>query len=140
MVDDVRWHQRFANFAKALAALKEAVDLAAERPLSGIERQGLIQAFEFTYELAWSVVKDFYEYRGETGIHGSRDAFRLAFERGLVSNGQGLMNSIKSRQLTSHTYNEETADEIYRAVISEYYGAFTELALALEREKLKEMS
>jgi nucleotidyltransferase substrate binding protein (TIGR01987 family) len=138
MVEDVRWHQRFENFTKALAALKESVDLAAERPLSRIEKQGLIQAFEFTYELAWSTVKDFYEYRGETGIHGSRDAFRLAFERGLVANGQGLMNSIKSRQLTSHTYNEETADEIYRSVIAEYYGAFTGLALALEREKLKE--
>ena len=139
MERDIRWIQRLGGFQKALQNLSEAIELSRKRELSWLEKQGLIQAFEYTYELAWHSAKDFYESRGEGDIHGSRDAFRLAFERGLVERGQALMNAIRSRQLTSHTYNERTAEEIYRAIIDEYYDAFKELADNLEREKLKKV-
>ena len=61
---DVRWEQRFANFKKALAELRESVDLAKTRPLSKLECQGIIQAFEFTHELAWNVMRDFFRFQG----------------------------------------------------------------------------
>ena len=63
---DIRWQQRLDNYARALAQLTSAVTLAAQRPLSELEQQGLIQAFEFTHELAWKVMKDYFDYQGAT--------------------------------------------------------------------------
>lgn len=127
MSEDIRWHQRLSNFNLALNELSEAVTLNEERPLSKLEEQGLIQAFEYNYELAWNVIKDFYEAQAEVGIQGSRDAIRMAFKRGLIDNGNLWMEMIKSRVLTSHTYNRATAEKISVQIITQYYGAFVEL-------------
>ena len=106
---DIRWMQRLENFCKALGQLSKFIE---KKELSELEEQGLIQAFEYTYELAWSTIKDFYENQGETGIQGSRDAIRLAYRRQLITDGDVWMRMIQSRTLTSHTYNEETARQI----------------------------
>jgi len=53
---DIRWQQRFANYKKALRQLQSAVELSDQRELSQLEKQGVIQAFEFTHELAWNVL------------------------------------------------------------------------------------
>lgn len=124
---DIRWLQRLDNYKKALDNLLDAVDLAAERSLSKLEKQGLIQSFEFTYELCWSTLKDFYQLQGETSIQGSRDAFRMAFSRGLIEDGDIFMEMIASRQLTSHTYNEQTADDIFQDIVNKYAPAFKQL-------------
>ena len=134
---DERWIQRFDNFKKALETLLDAVELATERDLSKLEKQGLIKSFEYTYELEWKTVKDFFKLKGEVDILGSKDAFRLAFREGLVTCGDALMQSVESRQLTSHTYNEETANEIYNDIMNKYYSAFKEIADRLEKEKTK---
>ena len=84
MSTDIRWKQRFDNFGKAFLELREAVDLAAARPLSKLEKQGAIQGFEYTHELAWNVLKDYLEYQGIVGLIGSRDTTRAAFQRGLI--------------------------------------------------------
>ena len=133
-MDDIRWEQRFKNHQKALARLGEAVKLAGERELSNLEKQGLIQTFEFVYELSWNTIKDFYEYQGMVDIQGSRDAFRLAFSKGLVKNGQIWMDMIKSRQLSSHTYDEDTADAIARLIIDKYFAEFEALRARLAQE------
>ena len=80
---DIRWRQRFQSFRKALTQLKAAADLAKQRKLSELEQQGLIQAFEFTHELAWNTLKDFLESRGAANLYGSKDATREAFARGI---------------------------------------------------------
>ena len=85
MTEDIRWIQRFDNFKRALKQLDFVMALIAQRELSELEEQGVIQAFEYNYELAWNVLKDFYEHQGEQGIQGSRDAIRTAFRRGLCS-------------------------------------------------------
>lgn len=121
---DIRWQQRFQNYQKALQQLCKAVELSNQRPLSDLEKQGLIQAFEFTHELAWSVMKDFFSYQGITSIMGSRDATREAFQKNLVTDGEGWMEMIQSRNQTSHTYNQNVADEIVERVISHYHGLF----------------
>lgn len=131
---DIRWLQRLDNYKKAFDSLTSDVELATERELSDIEQRGLIQAFEYTYELAWNVIRDFYQSVGETNIHGSRDAFRTAFSKGLVKNDV-LIKTIKSRQLTVHTYNEEAADDIFHDVVDEYYDAFKELLDGLQKQK-----
>ena len=95
--------------------------------LNDLEKQGVIQVFEYNFELAWNVIKDFYQYQGVTDIHGSRDAFRLAFERGLIAEGDIWMDMIKKRQLTSHTYNEDVVVEILDAIIDGCYHQFVAL-------------
>jgi len=91
-----------------------------------LEEQGLIHCFEFTHELAWNVLKDYFEYQGNTAITGSRDATREAFNKGLIRDGEGWMEMIKSRNQSSHTYNEEVADEIANKIIQQYYALFAE--------------
>lgn len=131
MTHDIRWQQRFSNYGKAMQSLGEAVDLAAQRPLSHLEQQGLIQAFEFTHELAWNVLKDFLEFKGITGLIGSRDASRSAFKNALVSDGEAWMDMIKARNQTSHTYNLNVANEVAQAILSRFYPAFVNLRQTL---------
>lgn len=131
MTEDIRWIQRFDNFKRSLLQLDNAMALIAERELSDLEKQGVIQAFEYNYELAWNVLKDFYEYQGEQGIQGSRDAIRTAFKRGLIENGEVWMKMIKSRALTSHTYNEEVTKEVLQDIVSHYYVEFVTLKKTL---------
>ncbi len=133
--EDIRWIQRFNHFVKALSQLKEAVTLAQQRPLSKLEEQGLIQAFEFTHELAWNTLKDFLESRGVQNLYGSKDATREAFKTGLVENGEAWMDMVKSRNLTSHTYDEATAAQIISAIRNTYFAEFEALRIKLDELK-----
>ena len=124
MTEDIRWKQRLENYSKALRQLTKFIE---KGELNELEQQGLIQSFECTYELAWNTIKDFFEAQGESGILGSRDAFRLAFNRGLIENGDTWMEMIKGRVLTSHTYNEDVAETIARSIVTIYYDEFIRL-------------
>jgi nucleotidyltransferase substrate binding protein (TIGR01987 family) len=121
---DIRWEQRLANFSIALEQLSMAVELAGQRPLSDLEKQGLIQAFEFTHELAWNVMKDYFAYQGNPSITGSRDAVRESFNKGIVTDGEGWMEMIKSRNQSSHTYNKKVAEEIADKIVTSYHLLF----------------
>lgn len=137
---DIRWLQRFQNFEKAFRQLTSAVELANERDLSDLEKQGLVQAFEYTHELAWNTLKDFLEYRGTEKMYGSRDASREAFKVGLIENGDVWMEMIQSRNRTTHTYDEETVTQIVNAVIGSYYDEFATLQKRLTKLKEEERS
>ncbi|MCX7675716.1 MAG: nucleotidyltransferase substrate binding protein [Bdellovibrionaceae bacterium] len=132
---DVRWKQRFANFRRALNQLGQAVELQNLRPLTELESQGLIQAFEFTHELAWNVLKDYLEYEGISGLTGSRSTVREAFKRGLIADGEVWLDMIDKRNLSSYTYNVQVAQSVVQAVRSLYYPAFR----ALENRLLGEI-
>lgn len=132
---DIRWIQRLNNFSKALSQLTKFIE---KGDFNELEKQGLIQAFEYTYELAWNTLKDYFEDQGETNINGSRDAFRLAFKRGLIENGDAWMEMIKSRNLTSHSYNEDTAEKIAHDTVAVYFQEFMTLHVKLESLKSKE--
>ena len=132
---DIRWQQRFSNFERALKQIKNAAHLANERALSELEQQGLIQAFEFTHELAWKTLKDFLEFKGNQNIYGSKDATREAFKLGLIFNGEVWMDMIKNRNQMSYTYNEETANAIANAILSAYIDEFTSLQSRLNTLK-----
>lgn len=124
VMDDVRWKQRFDNYAKALQTLRGAFGLSRQRALSELEQQGLIQGFEFTHELAWNVLKDYLEEQGFVGIIGSKNATREAFKNGLIEDGESWMDMIKARNLTSHTYNPDIAAGIVNDVLTRFYPAF----------------
>ncbi|MGA7881081.1 MAG: nucleotidyltransferase substrate binding protein [Terrimicrobiaceae bacterium] len=123
---DVRWRQRLQSFRKAFSQMSGAAALAQERKLTDLERQGLIQAFEFTHELAWNTLKDFLESHGALNLYGSKDATREAFAKGLIANGEEWMAMIQSRNRSSHTYNENTAKEVATAILSSYVPEFAE--------------
>ena len=130
---DIRWKQRFQNFTKALNTLRNAVSLAKQRPLSDLEKQGLIQGFEFTHELAWNVLKDYLEEPGYQNIIGSKNASREAFKNALIEDGQAWMDMIKSRNLTSHTYNIEVAEAIVQDILTRFYSAFTAMETRFQK-------
>lgn len=121
---DIRWLQRLSNYSLALQRLTDAVQLTQQRDLSPLEQQGLIQAFEFTHELAWNVMKDYFFWQGSSGITGSRDATREAFSKAIVDDGEGWMEMIKSRTQTSHTYNQDVAEQIAGLITQRYYPLF----------------
>lgn len=121
---DIRWKQRFNNYKKALLSLKSAVELANERELTDLEKQGMIQAFEYTHELCWKTMKDFILDKGNQEVFGSKDAVREAFNLGLISEGENWMKMIESRNLSSHTYNSEVADKIVLSIIRTYFDLF----------------
>ena len=135
---DIRWIQRFDNFKRAFARLSEASELSDQRDLSDLERQGLIQAFEFTHELAWNTFKDFLSARGSfQKLYGSKDATRAAFAAELIENGEAWMEMIKHRNESSHTYNNDVAVKIMEAVLTLYvpaFEAFQRRFLELEKE------
>lgn len=129
---DIRWKQRFGNYKKALAVLRRGLLLKNERELSELERGGLIQSFEFTQELSWKVLKDYLEYQGFTGIIGSRDAYRNAFNRGLISNGDVWMDMLKARNLSSHTYDENDSLKLVRDIAELFEPCFSALETTLD--------
>jgi nucleotidyltransferase substrate binding protein (TIGR01987 family) len=130
----IRWLQRLESYRRALAALKRAVATAQARELSELEELGLIQAFEFTHELSWQLLKDVLVDQGITGISGSRDAVRESVRLELLPQGDelGWMAMIRSRNLTSHTYNPAIAREIALLIVEQYAPALERLLAALE--------
>ena len=146
MEQDIRWKQRFSNFVKALNKLSEAVsyintnfddEVKSEENniLDEIVKEGLIQRFKYTHELAWNVMKDYLIYQGNPSVGGSRDATREAFQLNLLSDGHVWMDMISSRNLTSHTYNKETIDEIYNKIVDSYYSAFLKFQQKMEGKR-----
>jgi nucleotidyltransferase substrate binding protein (TIGR01987 family) len=130
MEEDIRWKQRFENYLKALGQLQKFI---TKGNLNELEEQGLIQAFEFTHELAWNVMKDYFEYQGNSSITGSRDATREAFQKGLIQDGAQWMEMIKSRNQSTHTYNESTANDIRDRILNYYFDLFVSF-----KDKMKE--
>ena len=132
---DIRWKQRLANYQKALTQLSRAVEIIitqqgkAEfeedktRYVDELLREGLIKRFEYTHQLAWNVMKDYEEYQGQTTIMGSRDATRLALQLNLIADAQ-WMKMIDHRNLTAHTYDQDTANLILDAILNRYYPLF----------------
>lgn len=113
--------------------LQSAVELSGQRALSNLEKQGVIQVFEFTHELAWNVFKDYLEDEGNQNVKGSKDATREAFKVALIADGEQWMAMIQSRNISTHTYDERTADQLVSVIIKQYFPLF--VALQTEMEK-----
>jgi len=125
---DIRWLQRFSNFRKALAKLRQAVEIVSKKmdfedEVDELLQEGLIQRFEYTHELAWKVMKDYAEYQGYTDIRGSRDAIRKALAINMIDNAQ-WMESIEDRNQMSHNYDNDTATQIYENIVRVYFPLF----------------
>lgn len=136
MEQDIRWEQRFSNYRKALKKLNIAITVIdanqGDKEEEEVLKEGLIQRFEYTHELAWKVMKDYAEYQGNTAITGSRDATREAFKMGLIQEADSWMDMLASRNLTSHTNDSATAEEIYDKIIHSYITRFDDFEHKME--------
>lgn len=126
---DIRWVQRFANYKKALFQLERFI---AKGSLNEFEEQGLIQAFEYTHELAWNVLRDYLREQGNFMIHGSRDATREAFKLDLIQDGEAWMDMISDRNRTSHTYNQSVAKSIASNITLRFFPLFLALKSTMD--------
>jgi len=135
MVVHSRWQQRFSNYCKALERLEDFLDPPA---LNEREQQGLIKAFEYTYELAWNTLRDLLRSQGDASLLGARDTLREAFRLGLIEQGDQWMLMIQDRNLTSHTYNRSTADAIASQIVASYLPCFQQLRSTLQQRQEEE--
>ena len=128
-MQNIRWHQRFENYQKALNKLNEAIHEHGDTD-DDIVKEGIIQRFEFTHELAWKMLKDYLKFEGIQNITGSRSTSKQAFNMGLISKGETWMDMIESRNIMVHTYNES----ILEAEFSKIRKSYLPLLIELERE------
>jgi nucleotidyltransferase substrate binding protein (TIGR01987 family) len=129
---DIRWRQRFINFNKAFVQLERFI---ARGELNDFEEQGLIKAFEYTYELSWKTLQDLLKEKGYRDIVGPKPVIQQSFQDGYIADGEAWMRMLESRNLTSHTYNEETADEVVAGIKEKYFNLFKALKKKLEEEQ-----
>jgi len=130
MSKEIRWKQRFANFDKAFLALERT--MAIENP-SEAERGGLIQFFEVAFELSWKTLKDYLEANGFQ-VKSPRDVLKQAFQSEIIQDDHAWMDALDDRNLTAHTYNEETAAKIEQLIRDKYFPAITALHKMLKAE------
>ncbi|AUD06391.1 nucleotidyltransferase substrate binding protein [Spirosoma pollinicola] len=132
---DVRWVQRFSNYKKALAKLAEVAQNSTIENLSELEREGLIQRFEYTVELSWKTLQDLLINKGYLDVIRPTPVLSQAFKDGYILDAEGWKKMKKARELTSHTYNNETAYEISEAIIATYFGLLDALKQRLDVEQ-----
>jgi nucleotidyltransferase substrate binding protein (TIGR01987 family) len=130
---DIRWQQRFTNFSKAFNQLERFIRV---ENLNEMEEQGLIKAFEYTFELSWKTLQDFLKEKGYIGILGPKPVIEQSFQDGYISDGNAWMRMHKSRNLASHTYDEETAEEIIDNIHREYFFLLENLKNLLQKKLL----
>jgi len=120
---DIRWRQRFQNFQSAFRLLEEAI--AIDGP-SEVERAGLIQFFEMTFELSWKLLKDYMEEEGFT-VKTPRQVIKQAFQSEFITDGHVWIDALADRNLTVHTYQEETARKVEQKIRQEYFPILRDL-------------
>lgn len=129
---DIRWQQRFSNFKKAYGQLLEFLEIDK---LNKFEKQGLIQAFEYNFELAWKTLQDLLKERGYRDVVGPRPVIEQSFQVGYILDGEGWMEMLMSRNEASHTYQEEIADRIASDIREKFAELFSALVKRLEDEE-----
>ncbi len=132
---DVRWTQRFPNFQKALTKLEEVVSFQETRTLSELEKEGMIQRFEYTFELAWKTLRDLLLHKGYLDISGPGPVLEQSLADGFIKDEEGWRSMKKSRELTSHTYNNDTTTNIANRIGDTYFGLLHDLCERLKAEE-----
>ncbi|PIY20059.1 nucleotidyltransferase [Candidatus Desantisbacteria bacterium CG_4_10_14_3_um_filter_40_18] len=121
MNNDVRWKQRFQNFTNAYGVFCKTLNYYEAEPDDEIVQMALIQAFEFTYELAWNVMKDYLENEGFDEVKNAKQTIRTAFQAELISDAEDWMDMIQRRNLASHTYNRAISEEITKYIKDDFF-------------------
>jgi len=117
---DKRWNEKLSDFGKALLRLNEAIDESKNNPVSSTLKDGVIQRFEFCYEICWKLIKYYLENEGIQEAKSPKSTFREAFKIGIIQEGEKWIDMLNDRNLTSHVYDEEVAFDIYGKILSTY--------------------
>lgn len=134
-MNDIRWKQRFENFEKAFILLRSSFENQSE--FSELEKEGIVQRFEYTFELAWKTLKDYIEYNGiiieETT---PRRVIKKAFETNIIKDGDLWIKMLVQRNLLSHTYNQETFDLSIDLIKNDYINLLEDFYMFLKEKDL----
>ena len=138
--EEIRWHYRFKSFSRAFERLRDALEEGAEA-LNELEQEGVIQRFEYTFELAWNTLKDRLEHDGVVlSPVTPRAVIRRAFRAKLISQGERWIDMLSARNDMSHKYDSETFDAIIKEIEETYLDRLNELHVRLRREMAEEES
>lgn len=128
MDKSIRWRQRFNNLENAFQFLKEGLK---KESLDPYQEAGIIQSFEFTFELSWKTLKDFLESMG-TSVDFARDALKEAFAAQIIKDGRLWLEMLEKRNILSHTYNRKQAADAVDLIKKHYFPALEQLYLELK--------
>ena len=131
MKTDIRWKQRFQNFERSIQFLEKGLQIP--NPYI-IQKAGLIQFFEIGFELSWQLIKDYLEEKGFNDLKSPRDSIKKGFETGLIIDGHTWLKALESRNLTAHTYDEDTAERVENEIRISYYALLRQLYTKLKDE------
>ena len=137
MSENIRWRQRFENFERAFMLLKEAFekDIA---DMSDLEKEGVVQRFEYTFELAWKTLKDYLIYSGIVFDQITpRRVIKDAFAARIIEDGQTWIDMLEQRNLMSHTYDKETFEGVIRNISQRYFAPLEQVFTWLKQKMLE---
>ncbi len=132
---DIRWLQRYDNFHRACGRLNSVTDAHELSALTELEQEGLIQRFEYTFELAWKTMQDLLEYKGYEFVKGPNGTIRMALEDRLVTDHDGWRRMARARTMSAHTYDGEEVETIVEDIFRVYAALLSQLDAAFEEEK-----
>ncbi len=127
-----RWLYRFDNYKRAFLLLREGVEILELRDLSQLEKEGLVQRFEYTWELAWKLLRDYLESEGVAlDKITPASVIRAAYAANIIENGEGWMRALDARNKMSHVYNMETFEEVIAEIQSDYLSLLDSLYMSM---------
>ena len=133
-VQDIRWRQRLQNYSRALSLLKSALANGPDA-LNDLEKEGTVQRFEYTVELAWKVLKDYLEFSGvQLASVTPKSVVKAAFSARLVSDGQLWVDMLDHRNLLAHKYDQSLLDQGLKQIQARYLPALDALHQYLEEQ------
>lgn len=135
MIEDIRWKQRFENFERAFILLRSVFEKEGE--FSDLEKEGIIQRFEYTFELAWKTLKDYLESSGIILEEVTPKAvIKQAFESKIIKDGELWIEMLIQRNKLSHTYNQDTFNESIELIKSKFISSLDEFYMFLKEKSL----
>ncbi|OGT16764.1 MAG: nucleotidyltransferase [Gammaproteobacteria bacterium RIFCSPLOWO2_02_FULL_38_11] len=130
-----RWQQRFENFEKAFLLLNEPLKQKNPDKLSDLEKEGVIQRFEYTFELAWKTLKDYMEHGGiKISPITPREVIKQAFAANIISDGQTWINMAEDRNMSSHLYEKKKFEKIFKAILTHYLNTLDQFYLFFKKK------
>jgi len=134
MIHELRWQQRLNDFEKAAKKLENALD---KKTFAELEKDGVIQRFEFSFELAWKTLKDYLEEQGFTGIDSPKKTIQKAFQAQLFQDHKHWIQMLDDRNKMFHLYDQKTSDQIFKNIKKDYSKLMRDLISTLKKEQTR---
>ena len=117
---DIRWKQRFQNYEKAFKRLSRAIEVVKSAPDDDLLQSGLVQTYEYTFELAWKTLKDYLTLEGFE-VRSPRETIRQGFQSGYITNGEDWLQALADRNLTIHIYDDVIIIRVLNDIFERYF-------------------